>query len=133
MTNHWIDIRNADRILIIGSNAAENHPMSFKYVQEAIDRGAKLISLDPRFTRTSSKAHLYAPFRSGTDIALMMGIINYVLNDIDANPGNAIERPVDVCIHLSSVYPFVKKSRLIRSKLKPSTFLISIYASEPWK
>ena len=87
-TNHWIDIANADRIIIIGSNAAENHPMSFKYVQKAIDNGAKLISLDPRYTRTSSKAHLYAPFRSGTDIALMMGIINYVLNDIDSNPDN---------------------------------------------
>jgi formate dehydrogenase major subunit len=79
MTNHWIDIRNADVILIMGSNAAENHPISFKYVQEAKDRGAKLISVDPRFTRTSARADIYAPLRSGTDIAFLGGMINYIL------------------------------------------------------
>ena len=88
MTNHWIDIRNSDRIMIIGSNAAENHPISFKWVSRAIDKGAKLISVDPRYTRTSSKSHIYAPMRSGTDIAFIDGMINYVLNDMEANPGN---------------------------------------------
>ncbi len=79
MTNHWIDIRNSDCIMIIGSNAAENHPISFKWVTEAMENGAKLISVDPRFTRTSSKADIYAPLRSGTDIAFIGGIINYCL------------------------------------------------------
>jgi len=88
MTNHWIDIRNADRILIIGSNAAENHPISFKYVTEAIENGAKLISVDPRYTRTSSKAHLFARLRSGSDIAFINGMIKYILEDMEANPGN---------------------------------------------
>ena len=88
MTNHWIDLRNADVIMIIGSNAAENHPISFKWITKAMERGAKLISVDPRFTRTSAKAHLYAPLRSGTDIAFVGGMINYVLNDMEANPGN---------------------------------------------
>ncbi len=81
MTNHWNDIANADCILIMGSNAAENHPISFKYVSEAIDRGAKLISVDPRFTRTSSKAHIYASLRSGTDIAFLGGMIKYILDN----------------------------------------------------
>ncbi len=81
MTNHWIDIRNADCIMIIGSNAAENHPISFKWVTKAMENGAKLISIDPRFTRTSSRADIYAPLRSGTDIAFMGGIINYVLQN----------------------------------------------------
>jgi formate dehydrogenase major subunit len=81
MTNHWIDIRNADVILVMGSNAAENHPISFKYVLEAKDRGAKLLSVDPRFTRTSSKADLYAPLRAGTDIAFLGGMINYILEN----------------------------------------------------
>lgn len=81
MTNHWIDIRNADVVMIIGSNAAENHPISFKWVQAAMDRGAKLISVDPRFTRTSSLAHLYVPIRSGTDIAFMGGLVNYILEN----------------------------------------------------
>ncbi len=83
MTNHWNDIQHADVILAIGSNPAENHPISFKYVEKAIDRGAKLISVDPRYTRTSSKAQIYAQLRPGTDIAFMGGLINYVLqNDL---------------------------------------------------
>jgi formate dehydrogenase major subunit len=81
MTNHWIDIRNSDCILIIGSNAAENHPISFRWVTKAMEKGAKLISADPRFTRTSSMADIYAPFRSGTDVAFIGGIINYCLQN----------------------------------------------------
>jgi len=81
MTNHWIDIRNSDCILIMGSNAAENHPISFKWVNEAMKRGAKLISVDPRFTRTSSKADFYTALRSGTDIAFLGGMIKYILDN----------------------------------------------------
>lgn len=74
--------------MIIGSNAAENHPISFKWITKAMERGAKLIHIDPRFSRTSSKAHIYAPLRSGTDIAFIGGMINYVLNDMENNQGN---------------------------------------------
>jgi formate dehydrogenase major subunit len=81
MTNHWIDIRNSDVILIMGSNAAENHPISFKYVLEAKDKGAKILSVDPRFTRTSAKADTYAPLRSGTDIAFLGGMIKYIIEN----------------------------------------------------
>ncbi|MDI6704251.1 MAG: formate dehydrogenase-N subunit alpha [bacterium] len=81
MTNHWIDIGNSDCIMIIGSNAAENHPISFKWITKAKENGAKLISVDPRFTRTSSKADIYAPLRPGTDIAFIGGIINYCLQN----------------------------------------------------
>ena len=81
MTNHWIDIKNSDCILIMGSNAAENHPISFKYVTQAMENGAKLISVDPRFTRTSSKADIYAALRSGTDIAFLGGMIKYILEN----------------------------------------------------
>ncbi len=81
MTNHWIDIKNSDVILIMGSNAAENHPVSFKWVTEAMRNGATLISVDPRFTRTSSKADIYAPIRSGTDIAFLGGLIKYILDN----------------------------------------------------
>ena len=79
MTNHWIDLKNADCILIIGSNAAENHPIAFKWIAKAKERGATLISVDPRFTRTSATADLYAPLRPGTDIALIGGLIHYAL------------------------------------------------------
>ena len=81
MTNHWIDIRNSDCILIMGSNAAENHPISFKWVTDAMKHGGKLISVDPRFTRTSSKADFYAALRSGTDIAFLGGMIKYILEN----------------------------------------------------
>ncbi len=81
MTNHWIDIKNSDCILIMGSNAAENHPISFKYVTEAQHKGATLISVDPRFTRTSSKADIYTALRSGSDIAFIGGMVKYILDN----------------------------------------------------
>jgi formate dehydrogenase major subunit len=79
MTNHWIDIRNSDCILIMGANPAENHPISMKWVTRAMDKGALLISVDPRFTRTSSKADIYAPLRCGTDIAFLGGMLNHII------------------------------------------------------
>ncbi len=81
MTNHWIDIGNSDCILIMGSNAAENHPISFKYVTQAQMKGAKLINVDPRFTRTSSKADIFARLRGGTDIPFLGGMIKYILDN----------------------------------------------------
>ena len=65
----------------MGSNAAENHPISFKWVTEAMKGGAKLISVDPRFTRTSSKADFYTYLRSGTDIAFLGGMIKYIIEN----------------------------------------------------
>ena len=81
MTNHWIDIKNSDCILIMGSNAAENHPISFKWVLRAQDAGATLIHVDPRFTRTSSKADIHAHLRSGSDIGFLGGMIKYILDN----------------------------------------------------
>ncbi len=81
MTNPWIYIGNSDCILIMGSNAAENHPISFKYVTEAQMKGAKLINVDPRFTRTSSKADIYTRLRGGTDIPFLGGMIKYILDN----------------------------------------------------
>ncbi len=87
MTNHWNDIKNSDCILIMGSNAAENHPISFKWITKAVEEnGATLICVDPRVTRSSAKAHIYARLRSGTDIAFLGGMIKWVLDDIEANP-----------------------------------------------
>ena len=81
MTNHWIDIKNSDCILIMGSNAAENHPISFKWVTRAQKAGATLIHVDPRFTRTSSKADIWTSLRSGSDIAFLGGMIKYILDN----------------------------------------------------
>ena len=81
MTNHWNDLANSDCILIMGSNPAENHPISFKWVLKAQDKGAKVVSVDPRFTHSSSKADFYVQLRVGTDIAFLGGMINYILNN----------------------------------------------------
>jgi len=82
MTNHWIDIKNSDCIVIMGGNAAENHPMSFRWVMKAMEeRGAKLIVADPRFTRSAAKADIYAPLRPGTDIPFINGMISYVIEN----------------------------------------------------
>ncbi len=82
MTNSWIDIKNADVILIMGGNAAEAHPCGFKWVTEAkAHNAAKLIVVDPRFTRSASVADLYCPIRAGTDITFLLGAINYLISN----------------------------------------------------
>ncbi len=81
MTNHWVDIKNANVILIMGGNAAEAHPCGFKWVTEAkAHNNATLMVVDPRFTRSAAVADLYAPLRAGTDIAFLGGVINYLLS-----------------------------------------------------
>jgi formate dehydrogenase major subunit len=80
MTNSWTDIKNADLVLVMGGNAAEAHPCGFKWVTEAMQqRKAKLIVVDPRFTRSAAVADVYAPIRVGTDIAFLAGVINHLL------------------------------------------------------
>jgi formate dehydrogenase major subunit len=74
------DLQNADCIVIQGSNMAECHPVGFQWVMEAKARGAAVIHVDPRFTRTSALADLHVPLRAGSDIAFLGGIINYVLS-----------------------------------------------------
>ncbi len=82
MTNSWTDIKNTDLVIVMGGNAAEAHPCGFKWVTEAkAQRGAKLIVVDPRFTRTASVADFYAPIRQGTDIAFLLGVIKYCIEN----------------------------------------------------
>ncbi len=82
MTNHWVDIKNADVILIMGGNAAEAHPCGFKWVTEAkAHNKARLVVVDPRFTRSAAVADYYAPIRAGSDIAFLGGAINYLITN----------------------------------------------------
>jgi len=82
MTNGWVDIKNTDVILAMGGNAAENHPVGFKWFMEARrGRNAKLCVVDPRFTRTAAVADVYAPIRAGTDIAFLLGLIRYAIEN----------------------------------------------------
>ena len=81
MTNHWVDLKNSDLVIVMGGNAAEAHPCGFKWVIEAKkDRKARLIVVDPRFTRSAAVSDFYAPIRAGSDIAFLGGVINYLLS-----------------------------------------------------
>jgi formate dehydrogenase major subunit len=82
MTNGWIDIKNTDMMLIMGGNPAECHPCGFKWPIEAkLKRNAKMIVVDPRFTRTAATADLFLQIRTGTDIAFLGGVINYAIQN----------------------------------------------------
>ncbi len=75
MTNGWIDIKNTDMMLIMGGNPAENHPCGFKWAIEAKKtRNAKMIVVDPRFTRTAATSDLFLQIRAGADIAFLGGV-----------------------------------------------------------
>ena len=73
------DLAHADCVLIEGSSMAEAHPVGFRWVMKAKERGAKVIHVDPRFSRTSQIADLHVPIRAGTDIAFLGGIIRHVI------------------------------------------------------
>ena len=86
MTNHWIDIKNSNVVVIMGGNAAEAHPVGFGWVTEAMEHNnAKLVVVDPRFNRSAALADCYAPLRSGTDIAFLLGLCRYLIETKQVN------------------------------------------------
>ena len=93
MTNHWIDMLNADVVLIMGGNPAEDHPIAMNWLARAKEHGTYILHVDPRFNRTSSIADVFAKLRSGTDIAFVGGMINYAIEH------NRIQRGVRARVH----------------------------------
>ena len=82
MTNGYVDIKNTDMMLIMGGNPAENHPCGFKWAIEAKrNRNAKMIVVDPRFTRTAATSDLFVQIRAGSDIAFLGGVLRYALEN----------------------------------------------------
>src|SRR6202158_863118 len=82
MTNGYVDIKNTDMMLIMGGNPAENHPCGFKWAIEAKrTRNAKMIVVDPRFTRTASTSDLFLQIRAGADIAFLGGVLCYAIEN----------------------------------------------------
>lgn len=80
MTNHWVDIKNANVVMVMGGNPAEAHPVGFKWAIEAkIHNKAQIVVVDPRFNRTASVADVYSPIRAGSDAAFLMGVVRYLL------------------------------------------------------
>ncbi len=79
MTNHWVDMVNADVVMIMGGNPAEDHPIAMNWIRRTKERGAIILQVDPRFNRSSHIADVWAKMRSGTDIAFVGGMINYAI------------------------------------------------------
>ncbi len=113
MTNHWVDLKNANAFLIMGSNAVENHPIASRWIWKAKEENnAIIIHLDPRFTRTSAKADIYAPFRSGTDIAFWGGMIRWIIDKWEKTGKYMNQKYVEDCTNaLFKVNPNFKTSR----------------------
>jgi formate dehydrogenase major subunit len=81
MTNHWVDLKNADAFMICGGNPSENHPVAWKWIEKAREeRGAKIIVVDPRFTRSAARADHFSFIRPGTDIAFFGALIKYAID-----------------------------------------------------
>jgi len=81
MTNSYNDMQNTKCALYIGSNAAEAHPVSMLHMLHAKETGAKMIVVDPRFTRTAAKADEYVRIRSGTDIPFLFGLLHHIFKN----------------------------------------------------
>src|SRR5437764_1094520 len=75
------DLANADCILIEGSSMAEAHPVGFRWVMKAKERGATIIHVDPRFSRTSALSDIWVPIRAGSDIAFLGGIVRHIIEN----------------------------------------------------
>lgn len=79
-TFFYRNMEESDCVVVMGSNMAENHPVAYRWPMKARVNGAKIIHVDPRFTRTSAMSDIYAPIRAGSDIAFLGGLVTYVLN-----------------------------------------------------
>jgi formate dehydrogenase major subunit len=119
MTNHWTDIANSDCILVIGANPAENHPASFKHIERAMEKGSQLMVVDPRFNRSAAKADIYAAMRSGTDLALIGGMINHVIKEIEAKPAN---------FNLTYIAEYTNAAHLLNPDFKGPTDLNGLFS-----
>lgn len=83
MTNNWTDMANSSCVLVMGANPVENHPACMAHINKARDRGAKLIVVDPRQTRTARQADKYIRIRPGTDIAFTMALTKYIIEQME--------------------------------------------------
>jgi formate dehydrogenase major subunit len=81
MTNSYNDMQNTKCALYIGSNAAEAHPVSMMHMLHAKETGAKMIVVDPRFTRTAARADEYVRIRSGSDIPFLFGLLHHIFKN----------------------------------------------------
>src|SRR5450756_227368 len=137
MTNHFCDFKNADVILAIGSNNAENHPVTMAWVQEARAKGGKYIVVDPRFTRSASLADIYAPLRSGTDISFFGGLMNYVIEN-DLWQKEYVTNYTTASFLVNPAYKFTDADGLFsgwddkENKYGNATWQYQIGKEEPW-
>ncbi|HVJ23564.1 MAG TPA: molybdopterin-dependent oxidoreductase, partial [Burkholderiales bacterium] len=81
MTNSYNDEQNSKSLMFLGSNAAEAHPVSMLHTIHARENGAKVIVVDPRFTRTAAKADIYVRHRSGSDVPFLFGVLYHIFKN----------------------------------------------------
>jgi formate dehydrogenase major subunit len=108
------DLQHADAILIMGSSMAENHPVGFRFVIKARERGATVIHVDPRFTRTSAMADMWLPLRAGSDIVFLGALVNHVL-------ANGLE-------FRDYVVPYTNASTIIGEEFRDSEDLAGLFS-----
>jgi len=84
MTNNWTDIGNASMVFVMGANPAENHPACMAHINKARSKGASLVVVDPRKTRTATQADRYIRIRPGTDIAFINSVLKTIIADMEA-------------------------------------------------
>jgi len=116
MTNHWADMANADVVMIMGGNPAENHPIAMNWLRRTKEAGAILLHVDPRYNRSSQICDFYAKMRSGTDIAFAGGMIRYALENNR--------------IHWEYVREYTNASWIVRSDFDFKDGLFSGYDTE---
>src|SRR2546430_15880286 len=103
----------------MGSNMAEQHPVGFQWVMEAKERGAKVIHVDPRYTRTSAMSDMHVQIRAGTDIAFLGGNVNYIFEH-DAWFKEYVRHYTNATVVLNKDFRDVDDSRGFLSRLDPS-------------
>ena len=113
-TTHLESLQHSDCIVIEGSNFAEAHPVGFQWVMEAKARGAKIIHIDPRFSRTSALADLFVPIRAGTDIVWLGALINYVISNDK--------------VFLDYVRPYTNAATIVREEFRDTEDLDGLFS-----
>jgi len=133
MTNHWNDYQHSDVFMNIGGNTAENHPISMKWIEKAREtKGAKLIAVDPRVSRTAAVADVYVSIRPGTNIAYLGGLINYILEN-DKYHKEYVENYTNASYLINEGYSFDEVSGLFTGAEDDPVRSAKKYNTEDWQ
>ncbi len=133
MTNHWNDYQHSDVFMNIGGNTAENHPISMKWIEKAREtKGAKLIVVDPRVSRTAAVADLHVKIRPGTNTAYLGGLFNYILQN-DLYHKEYVENYTNASYLINEGFEFDDTTGLFSGAFEDQTRNATSYDQESWQ